>query len=1069
MNKKKSWSFAGLFMVMLVLTLPIYSAQTLAATVAITYNGGQDGIDNYINADADVWTIEATISNIVEETVAENDVKVKLGSREDAFDSCSESGTGGYVCTNVIGLEHGAPEAIHDFTVTYLPTGDDDSGAVNADSSKPLISWKNLKQSGEDIIIDFDVTEMPGFGVGLKTIDILDADSGSVLQSIDFSENYPKNFNYGSDAGYDGILQSSLSGEGARLFRIRAIDRFGHTATSPSKSLDVDFVKPELYEINFTSMGEFIGPFVTVTDLTVKVVEDSEMDESGEVRASSEQIRFPNDLARCVEDPEEDKTWICTWSDVEVDPSGSIQLTVTAEDPSGNTVERSYTKSFTLDDNPPEARFVGTNRVYNEQSYIKNGRTRLIVQTSSSGGTLIANEDVRLDLREIGGGLDVPPDDCGDVDGLFTCYWDVTASGLGNSGAARIGLSEFEDMVGNQGVKTTVDLIVDSGGPVVKNIEFFGYDGQKHDTFKSGDAILIKLEVVEGSGLLVFVDLNEAVMDSEDKFPENYFTEDFDVKDGWQMFTQDDGCEKSSEGIWECNFLTEAVKSGPDSSVALNIKVQDTAGNDAKDQDAWEEVARNMKSGSKGRYTFELLGLEQEESPDYWEAGTPTTVNVPFVDIDTVGLIPARIPFKIPLSSKNAELLEVKLEGCSPTEEGSSPVLMGSFLYDTLSESPKIVLMFDPFDGYSTFGVTLGETREFDLAEVPYTCLLKISSRVGDRAISGMELEEVEIEVPFGLSELGARSHNSQAKVEELKNRVGFQILDKISVVGKIITYVRYFADILNGLFIIENTINIIKGAQEGVRGLPLIGWGVAVGLCKGEVTVQSVIDKTVSGFQDIVTFFSCNPKGGSDMSWYSAWQKMVLTWYNAWTGRGLIGMPAGNLYENIWVSSIGLCVPGVFYNLEKFRQVRCREIICYQNEVPAGLATMDSCRKMGNYLDCRYWLASGFIPMIGMADAIASFFKDTMTNWVGWITTALQVPCFWSCDASNTASMLCTIAGVLYYGIDMWNTIQGAINGWPGDTGDPYCSQIEDIPESEEEAQSTTVADLQGGEEESE
>ena len=59
-TEKKLWNVAALFIIMLVLTLPIYSAQSLAAVnVQITQNHGEDEIENYIDADGDVWTVEA--------------------------------------------------------------------------------------------------------------------------------------------------------------------------------------------------------------------------------------------------------------------------------------------------------------------------------------------------------------------------------------------------------------------------------------------------------------------------------------------------------------------------------------------------------------------------------------------------------------------------------------------------------------------------------------------------------------------------------------------------------------------------------------------------------------------------------------------------------------------------------------------------------------------------------------------------------------------------------------------------------------------------------------------------
>src|SRR3989344_7139876 len=63
-NQKKWWSLVGIFMMSLLISLPIYSAQALAVSVQITKNSGQAGIPNYLNSVGDVWTVEAKVSNL---------------------------------------------------------------------------------------------------------------------------------------------------------------------------------------------------------------------------------------------------------------------------------------------------------------------------------------------------------------------------------------------------------------------------------------------------------------------------------------------------------------------------------------------------------------------------------------------------------------------------------------------------------------------------------------------------------------------------------------------------------------------------------------------------------------------------------------------------------------------------------------------------------------------------------------------------------------------------------------------------------------------------------------------
>src|SRR3989338_11645513 len=98
-NAPSIWRMAGLFMILLVLTMPVYSASALAASVQITKNQGEAGIEQHIDAQGDVWTVEALISGAgtSNTSVKPEDVKIKIGDNQATFTSCSPS-TLGVLC-----------------------------------------------------------------------------------------------------------------------------------------------------------------------------------------------------------------------------------------------------------------------------------------------------------------------------------------------------------------------------------------------------------------------------------------------------------------------------------------------------------------------------------------------------------------------------------------------------------------------------------------------------------------------------------------------------------------------------------------------------------------------------------------------------------------------------------------------------------------------------------------------------------------------------------------------------------------------------------------------------------
>ena len=207
-NAQKCWSFAGLFIIALVLSMPFYSAEALAANVQVTKNQGESGIDTFLDGKGDVWALEALISGSgvpVNGSVIPNNVKVRIGDSEAAFTSCSQS-TLGQLCQYISPLTDGVKEGEYAFQVVYsflnsvskIETSSA-GGVIRADGSAPQIFFSpgNVRQNEKgEIVIDFTVNDKkPGLpSVGLKQIDIVNVDTGAVLQTIvNFQERQEEN------------------------------------------------------------------------------------------------------------------------------------------------------------------------------------------------------------------------------------------------------------------------------------------------------------------------------------------------------------------------------------------------------------------------------------------------------------------------------------------------------------------------------------------------------------------------------------------------------------------------------------------------------------------------------------------------------------------------------------------------------------------------------------------------------------------------------------------------------------------------------------------------------------
>lgn len=1043
-----------MFVITLVLSMPFYSASVLAASVQITKNQGEAGIENYLDAESDVWTVEALITDAVKETVNPENVKLKIGSNEADFSSCSESPLG-VVCEYISPLTDGVKEAEHAFQVIYnfintLGEADFVSNGdfVRADGSPPLIQFFSVKQNSKgQVELNFNVNDKKSGvpSVGLELIEIVDADTGGVLQSISNFASGQAEFNYIDDGGFEGILQAALSGEGRKKIKIRAQDRLGHTATSHYLQFNADFVKPEIgNELDLVKFGQFIGEFIGRTDISVEVVETS----VPQVVAFSDQAALNGQAAECEADEEQDNLWHCLWEDVEVKPEAAVSLLVIAKDEAGNTAEKKISKSLTVDDSPPKIKFFGTARQFEDKSYI-NGENRVnnkIILEATDSGAGISADGIRANLGAFGMGNSVQPGECEEEGETLTCYWDIDEDL--NEGVLTFGLSKFEDNVGNPGETPEFEFFVDNTGPKVEEIEIYGLSeiGDK-DYLQSNDVLKIVFRASESSGMTVLVNLDNLVMDAETKYPENVFTEE--IGDGWQVF-HEDSCERV-QGFWECTVLTDQIKSGP-SNERLEIRIQDTAGNDAV---SWDIEPKNVRSGSEGKYIVDINGLLTEDNPDYWEVRSVVPIggeDYGFIDLDTTTLAPARLPFKVRLSpgNSNVRALNIELVECLPKDEvqaqasgkgeqqtasspaaSSSPAISRNLLYNGPSPrgdgspAPNIIIEFEPFDGKKMFNIGGRGELEFEREEVDYVCRLLIFSKVGQNAVQAGELQDVEVKVPFAFSKLGALDENLDEAIKQAREDAEITILEVIGTLAKILKWIDYIVQVY------QLVMGVIKLVLQGMNSIqtvytsPFVESGIVV--CEGLSTATASVQGGLSGWTQegigstidtIIQVLSC--RGTPDkLGWYGKWQSGIMGSYNDFANyllgsKGKKYLPARDIKQNLFLSTAGLCLPGIIQNVDQYRQVLCRKIVCLENEVAAGLATIESCDALESLLTCKYVLGELWylLPFSQFYDQVIQALYSAVRDPIAITHSLTILGCaFEGCPVAATKATFCDYA----------------------------------------------------------
>ncbi len=1113
--KSKTTQKMAMFIIFLVLTMPFYSASAIAsAQIQITKNTGSAGVDGFLDANGDTWQVVVDIAGI-ETAPTPEQLILNVGTKSQRFDACSDSAVG-FTCTYTSPLPITLTEKSYTFSVKYMGTPTDAapptaSKQITADGSAPTVTGLTLKQEknadseGTHILMDFTVTEQPNSGAGIKTIEVLNADTNQILQTIEPQTPAQKQlYKYHEDTNHNSQLEVELSGEGQKRIKVRATDALGHiTSVPPIASFKTDFISPVIDTAtarlvdsqNFIGQTERFGTFeVNVTDTNLL---------SDKVTASADGTDLDNKEGSCVNT--DSSTYTCTWPNVRLTPQASYTLVFHAQDELGNVASASATITLVQDTTAPEIIFFGTNHVFEDQSYVTrsdandNQKVILIAQEQGSG---ITPETVAANLAQLQGGTMQKPDKCFIPDGEanYRCEWDIKTNSLPDKNVI-ITLPKFQDAVENVGASREASIRVDTGGPVVDKISFFGVsDAGEKDYFQSNDRIKIKFNVTEQSGLDMYIDMHDLIgfSEADQQFlptantPEN--------KTGYMHFDQTN-CERKVDQnangeevptfVWECTIETVGLKSGP-AHPSFEFILRDTAGNDAQkwNYESDSDKIKNME-GRGNRFNFELLGLAaDEENPDFWQVQSAAATG--FIDLETTNLIPARIPIDVTLSSKTArtEAINIEVQGCAIDTSGEAPTT-GPSVVNTASQkaadaeatteatavteeapgpaanlqisrtilyggnTPDIqegestphyllLLEFAPFDGKEQFVEQFKNQVESDnTIDIPIVCNVQIFSKVGSNAIRNPEMEAVKFTVPFSFSSLGAMDENLKNRIDGAKDWI-FKFADwgPITTINKILVWVNYLTMILRTLNSINAIISAFSSGTDVLRVVPP-GYAAAIGVCEGATTTQGVLSVIIEPIQFVTGILSCSPNA-PQTSWVSNWQQMVLKVYNGASGRGQIGAGATGLSENLYTSMIGLCVPGMLQNLEKYRQVRCREIMCYKNEVPQGVATLDSCKKLADYLDCRFWMGPlfDFTPLAAI-DAVGQWIASIIRNPWGLVRPALLIPCAINCAKSTALTESCKWSAVFVHGLDIWETVENAINSWPGTVSDQYCSQI--------------------------
>ena len=343
---------------------------------------------------------------------------------------------------------------------------------------------------------------------------------------------------------------------------------------------------------------------------------------------------------------------------------------------------------------------------------------------------------------------------------------------------------------------------------------------------------------------------------------------------------------------------------------------------------------------------------------------------------------------------------------------------------------------FEPFDGLAFFEIPHKDTFRETL--VNYTCRIQLFSSLGDTAIRNAELQEIKIKVPFGFSELGAVDENLEELVQEAKDAAGTGFWGAIGTLEGILRWGYYISNLLNSWNQIAEIIEgPAKRATDAARSIPA-GTPAAVAACFGLNTATEEADLAVAPFRAISAFFACSPNTGVDF--YDAWIGWIPQHYNDLMNIEILKLPdsplgdaeqafkpARNVRENLYLSSMALCIPGIIHNLDQYRQIMCRKVYCLEQEVPANLATVESCDKLEGLLTCKYFAGEAWyiLPFSQFWDGFLNVLRNALRDPFAAAHTLNIGICGVTCITSGSLSGACNFS---YWLWDIIGFIEGLV-----------------------------------------
>lgn len=952
----------ALFSIALIMTIPFAVAQSLN----VQRFAGQDNVDGVAKS-TDILEIEV-LANIPGDLDGIQSDQVRLTTRTGItylFTSCEVSQGSFYNCEMTFELS--GEGGTSDYTIALH---NDDGDAIISEVrslTNDFVAPEIISFSADPQILGAGTTELT---FTARDYSFIPGDTsacagvGHINLYEDGTVGNPTGvIPGGSECELSGAFDYSPQSTGEISLCAVAFDRLGKESVPVCTDIVVDRSPPIIKGFRIFSPEGYtlhaIHPSGIIANIEVTIEDDSIA--IGTIRGDfgdlADSLSWNNVAPSSTGTGTERKV---VWTNIPIEDIDPCTFTIRAADTLGNAEQKIFTCTLISDTTPPVPIGIDTGFTLSDGTPLLGVQGILTIIFDEAGG--MEKADAFLDATSLGLGSNRKADGCFLEGANWECDWQLPGNVPSGSYTVTVLPNTADDLGNDMDSTQQYPIEYDSEPPAIVS-------GPEVEVFYPADDY--GQQLVKGATVQLVYNLTGA---------------DFAVGNFSPIGGPDEGqAVCSSTGL--CTFAEEVLRSG---SYIEDIELIffDEAGNFV--EDTW---------------TAESFGILNEIDPNYWTSTVTCSPEV--LDRSSTALINHQVYCHIQLSSQDPSV-EVVASALGPLSDCTG---------DLTSAVADIGLINNGFLSEDPYLRILLQTRDFPEEKFNLTCPLLILTKVGDDFTQFPEIENISVDIRFGTSAMGALGANIDDKIEDAVDRA--ERLNKwldvavkfLSFVDKI-CFLRQMLINIQALWELHHVVlNIVSkatmGSTEAIRSAACIQKsGTLAGYAGIDEILQPVCAlANCKGLTEVL-----GKLGVGDLGPISDIEKFV--------GDPLLpgekGIPTAivDVKQSIVWSTLTLCIPGVIYNVDKYRQIECRYATCLKRDVKEAGVPISVCDDEKDYLQCNYFYGQLFnsIPFAHLVQYGIGVIKEVLSNPFAALGLLIGLACPATCG-SGDLNIACSLA----------------------------------------------------------